>query len=203
MCAHLRLLLLHGRGRADRCRARADEDRDGRRHADDREPQARVAVRAAPWRMRRVWRVAVRPLRVRHGRPQGRPMDHPSAPDGPYWNLRGNGGMLSTARDMFRWHRALTGDSILSAAAKRKLFAPRVRVPELDGAYGYDWVVVDSDDGRVAWHDGGNDWSLATVAEFRRDGIMVFWVSNHACQKGRWNLQDAQLKLTQGVAERV
>lgn len=139
----------------------------------------------------------------RHGRAQGRPMDHPWAPDGPSWNLRGNGGMLSTARDMFRWHRALTGDSVLSATAKRRLFAPQVRVPELDGAYGYGWVVVDSDDGRVAWHDGGNDWSLATVAKFRRDRIMVFWVSNQAYQKGKWNLEDDQMKLTHGIAERL
>lgn len=107
-------------------------------------------------------------------------MDHPWAPDGPYWNLRGNGGMLSTARDMFRWHRALTGDAVLSATARQKLFAPQVRVPELDGSYGYGWVVVDPGDGRVAWHDGGNVWSLATVAEFRRRWIMVFWVSRTA-----------------------
>ncbi|WP_234334234.1 serine hydrolase domain-containing protein [Streptomyces sp. NRRL B-1347] len=139
----------------------------------------------------------------RHGRPQGRPTDHPWAADGPHWNLRGNGGMLSTARDMFRWHRALTGESVLSAAAKRKLFAPHVRVPELDGAYGYGWVIIDSDDGRVAWHDGGNDWSLATVTEFRRDATWVFWVSNHAYRQGKWNLQDDQLKVTKGIAERV
>ncbi|GGV66062.1 serine hydrolase [Streptomyces longisporoflavus] len=139
----------------------------------------------------------------RHGRAQGRPMDHPWAPDGPSWNLRGNGGMLSTTRDMFRWHRALTGDSVLSETAKKKLFAPQVRVPQLDGAYGYGWVVVDSDDDRVAWHDGGNDWSLATVAEFRREGIFVFWVSNQAYQKGKWNLEDDQMKLTHGIAERL
>lgn len=122
---------------------------------------------------------------------------------GPSWNLRGNGGMLSTARDMFRWHRALVGDNVLSAAAKRKLFAPHVRVPELDGAYGYGWVIVDSDDGRVAWHDGGNDWPLATAAESRRDQILVFWVSNQAYQKGKWNLEDDQMKLTHGIAERL
>ncbi|QDQ15406.1 serine hydrolase domain-containing protein [Streptomyces spectabilis] len=31
------------------------------------------------------------------GRPAGRPDRRPRAPDGPYWNLRGNGGLLSTA----------------------------------------------------------------------------------------------------------
>ena len=43
------------------------------------------------------------------GRPQGRPYDHPWAADGPFWNLRGNGGMLSSARDMYRWQLALAG----------------------------------------------------------------------------------------------
>jgi hypothetical protein len=39
--------------------------------------------------------------------------------------------MLSTARDMFRWHRALLGDHILDDA-KRQLFAPRVREEAAD-----------------------------------------------------------------------
>ncbi|MEU5891925.1 serine hydrolase domain-containing protein [Streptomyces sp. NPDC047461] len=139
----------------------------------------------------------------RNGRSQGRPMDHPWAPDGPYWNLRGNGGMLTTARDMFRWHRVLTGETVLSTAAKLKLFAPHVRVPEVDGAYGYGWVVIDSDDDRFAWHDGGNGWSLATVAEFHRDETMVFWVTNQAYRKGKWNLEDDHVELTQDIADRV
>jgi CubicO group peptidase (beta-lactamase class C family) len=138
-----------------------------------------------------------------HGRAQGRPMDHPWAPDGPYWNLRGNGGMLSTARDMFRWHRALADETVLSAAAKRKLFAPHVRIPELDGAYGYGWVVMGSGDDRFAWHDGGNDWSLGTLAEFRRNATLVFWVSNHARREGKWNLEDDHLELTREIAEQV
>ncbi|MFI1720668.1 serine hydrolase domain-containing protein [Streptomyces sp. NPDC020489] len=137
------------------------------------------------------------------GRAQGRPMDHPWAPDGPYWNLRGNGGMLSTARDMFHWHRALTGGTVLSDAAQRKLFAPHVRIPELDGAYGYGWVVVGAGDDRFVWHDGGNDWSLATLARFRRDATLVFWASNHASRKGKWNLEDDHVELTRRIAERV
>ncbi|MEI5100853.1 serine hydrolase domain-containing protein [Streptomyces sp. PmtG] len=35
------------------------------------------------------------------GAPAGRPHRRPWAPDGPYWNLRGNGGILSTATDLF------------------------------------------------------------------------------------------------------
>ena len=37
---------------------------------------------------------------------------------GPFWNLRGNGGMLSTAEDMFKWHKALLTNQYLSQAPK-------------------------------------------------------------------------------------
>ncbi|QFY15010.1 serine hydrolase [Nonomuraea phyllanthi] len=125
------------------------------------------------------------------GASKGRPYDHPWAPDGPYWNLRGNGGMLSTARDLLRWHRALSGDTVLSAAARRELFTPYVRMPDSDDSYGYGWVI--SDDGRIVSHDGGDTWSLADYARSPDGGVMVFWISNHAYQEDRWNMEDLDL----------
>ncbi|MGW0915419.1 serine hydrolase domain-containing protein [Streptomyces sp. NPDC002784] len=154
----------------------------------------------------------VLPRRPRHlvaveydskGRSQGRPFDHPWAADGPYWNLRGNGGMLSTAEDMFRWHRALLGDDVLPAHARDKLFQPRVQEPGSDSSYGYGWTLGDTPDGPVAWHDGGNDWSLGLVSRSLRDGVLVFWISNHAYREGRWNLEEQAEALTLGVADRV
>ncbi|WP_328501518.1 beta-lactamase family protein [Streptomyces sp. NBC_00457] len=137
------------------------------------------------------------------GRSQGRPFDHPWAADGPYWNLRGNGGMLSTAGDMLRWHRALLGDEILPARARNKLFEPRVPEPDSDDSYGYGWTISDTPDGPLAWHDGGNDWSLALLGRSLRDGVLVFWVSNHAYRDGKWNLDDRAGELTQGILDRV
>ncbi|MGW5640697.1 serine hydrolase domain-containing protein [Streptomyces sp. NPDC003832] len=123
------------------------------------------------------------------GRAKGRPYDHPWAADGPYWNLRGNGGMLSTAEDIFRWHRALLGDDILPAPARDKLFEPRVTEPESENSYGYGWTVGDTPHGPLAWHDGGNDWSLGLLSRSLTDGVLVFWISNHAYRDGRWNLE--------------
>ena len=139
-----------------------------------------------------------------NGEPKGKPFDHPCAEDGPYWNLRGNGGMLSTARDMFRWHAALEGDQVLSESAKDKMFESHV--PEEEGGdsyYGYGWVVSPTDEGRIVWHDGGNGWSLGVMAMFPDQDVMVFWVSNHAYKDGEWNLEDLEQKLTLGIAERV
>jgi CubicO group peptidase (beta-lactamase class C family) len=140
------------------------------------------------------------------GKPQGRPFDHPWADDGPYWNLRGNGGILSTARDMFRWHRALEGDAVLDRASKEELFEPYVlEEPGGDTHYGYGWVIADEAGlGRVAWHDGGNGWSFGVVARLLDEEAMVFWVTNrYRNPREGWNIAGLGERLTRGVLERV
>jgi CubicO group peptidase (beta-lactamase class C family) len=139
------------------------------------------------------------------GKPHGRPFDHAWATDGPFWNLRGNGGLLSTARDMLRWHRALNGDEVLDQRSKDELFKPRVLEEEGgDSYYGYGWVLQDTDDGPVAWHNGGNDWSYGELARLLDQGVLVFWVTNRYKDKDEgWNLSRLGPKLTQGVAARV
>ena len=142
----------------------------------------------------------------RRGRPRGRPFDHPWADDGPYWNLRGNGGLLSTARDMVRWHRALEGEEVLSRRAKRALFRPRVSIPSVAGYEGfraaYGWAVSDTDRGRIATHSGGNGWSYGVVARYLDAGVLVFWISNRASRAGKWDLQKLARKLTLGISAR-
>jgi CubicO group peptidase (beta-lactamase class C family) len=139
------------------------------------------------------------------GRPRGRPFDHPWADDGPYWNLRGNGGLLSTPRDMVRWHRALEGDVVLSRRAKRALFRPRVPIP-VEGYAGfraaYGWAVTRTERGRMATHSGGNGWSYGVVARFLDAGVLVFWISNRASRDGKWDLRRLARKLTLGISAR-
>lgn len=84
----------------------------------------------------------------------------PTEKNYPYWNLIGNGGMLSTSEDLYRWHRALLGDTILSKVAKQKLFTPYLR------DYAYGWRVIDTTQGTVHEHGGAS--SYGTCAHFRR-----------------------------------
>ena len=78
----------------------------------------------------------------------------------PYWNLIGNGGILSTTDDMFKWHLALMGDGVLSEAAKAKLYTPFLN------DYAYGWDVLESEHGTLIRHDGGS--MLGNAAEIRR-----------------------------------
>ena len=74
------------------------------------------------------------------GRDWGTLIDIPWLEDGPGWHLRANGGILSTVEDMYKWHLALLGETILSEEAKILYTFPHVK--EDNGAssfYGYGW----------------------------------------------------------------
>ncbi|WP_417450123.1 serine hydrolase domain-containing protein [Kordiimonas sp.] len=99
---------------------------------------------------------------------------------GDSWHLYGNGGVLSTAGDMLRWHRALLGNKILSAASRKLLFTPHV--PEdKEGVYhyGYGWSVVPNYKGKkLVWHNGGSYFSRAEFWRFTDDGT-AFFIASH------------------------
>lgn len=136
------------------------------------------------------------------GRDHGTPLDQPWAEDGPYWNLRGNGGLLSTPRDMFRWHVALLGDAVLDDDAKRELFEPRVREEPDETYYAYGWVVDDPDDPSILWHNGGNGWSYGEIARAPAGDTFVFWVANRSAGDG-WDLGEDGGDITSRLFERL
>jgi CubicO group peptidase (beta-lactamase class C family) len=122
------------------------------------------------------------------GRDWGTAFERPHADDGPFWNLRGNGGIQSTARDMIKWHIVLRGDALLPAVARSRLQAPLVSehdhyeveeaVPHL---YGYGWSTRITQRGtRMVRHDGGDDVNLATLRRYPDEDVAFFLASNQA-----------------------
>lgn len=125
------------------------------------------------------WRPEELAQGYQRGRRWGTLMEHPWAPDGPYWMLRGNGGIHSTAGDMLRWHLALEGDAVLPAAARLKLFTPYVREGGMPSHYAYGWVITTSRRGtRLIEHNGGNGIFSADCKRFPDDGLFIFAASN-------------------------
>ncbi len=114
--------------------------------------------------------------------PWGTPLDHRWAAGGPYWNLRGNGGVLSTTGDLYLWHLALTGDTVLSAAERRKIVTPYVREgPNTPSRYGYGWSMLHGPSGsRLASHTGGNGVFETDVRRYLDDQVVLVASSNKA-----------------------
>ena len=116
----------------------------------------------------------------------GTPLDKRWAEDGPYWNLRGNGGVLSTVWDMYRWHQALIGDKILSNDIKERMYARRVKEGKNSKSwYNYGWSLGDTPRGtRVIEHNGGNGVFFADFVRYVDDDVVIIAASNRSEDAG-------------------
>ena len=109
----------------------------------------------------------------------GLPTARPWAADGPYWNLRGNGGLLSTADDLLRFHEALQSGALLSDEARRLSVTPHT--DEGEGAasyYGYGWALFPAPGGTLVTHNGGDAGSSADLLRFVDDDVALVVLSN-------------------------
>jgi CubicO group peptidase (beta-lactamase class C family) len=110
----------------------------------------------------------------------GKPTEKQWDEDGPFWHLKGNGGILSTAEDMFRWHQALLTNRVLSKDAKAKMFHPRLRVGEDSSSYyAYGWDVHRTPRNTTYyWHNGANGIFFADFYRFIDEGATVIVLTN-------------------------
>jgi CubicO group peptidase (beta-lactamase class C family) len=109
----------------------------------------------------------------------GTVLERPIDEDGPFWVLRANGGIHSTAPDMLRWADALLKGSVLSDASMAKYWAPHVDEGGGDSHYGYGWVVQKGPaDQMVITHNGGNGIHFADMAIIPDREAVVFLQCN-------------------------
>jgi CubicO group peptidase (beta-lactamase class C family) len=124
-------------------------------------------------------RPAWKPEELAHGyrgdEPWGTPLDKNWAPDGPWWTLRGNGGILSTTGDLYKWHLALEKGELLSKEAQAKAYTPHVPEDEEGSShYGYGWAIDKGPGGtrRIA-HNGGNGIFAADFQRYPDDRLVI------------------------------
>lgn len=113
--------------------------------------------------------------------------------DGPFWNLKCNGGVLSTCEDMYKWYIALKGETILSAEQKNKMYTPHIAEdPSGQSHYGYGWAIIKTRrDTRLITHNGGNGIFFADYLNFEDENTFVY-VSSNASKRG---MQDVAWEL--------
>jgi CubicO group peptidase (beta-lactamase class C family) len=113
------------------------------------------------------------------------PVDHGSPADrlaragGVHWILLGNGGMLTTTEDLYRWEVALRRGTIVSPAVLAKLMTPifkRTDTVSLAAAW-----TIETVDGERVMHHGSDAPELGVNGEYRRypdDGFTVIFLGN-------------------------
>jgi CubicO group peptidase (beta-lactamase class C family) len=107
--------------------------------------------------------------RVDHGSPYERLVKS----GGVHWVLLGNGGMLTTTRDLYAFARSLRN-------APPKLFAPQFKKDERE-TQALGWYLEKSDDGHAMIHHGGDAPELGVNAELRiypDEGVVIVVLAN-------------------------
>ena len=89
---------------------------------------------------------------------------------------------MSTVHDMYAWHNALIHDSILSDAARAKLFKRHVREGDGDDwHYGYGWAIATTErDTTLITHNGGNGLFFADFRRYIDDKVTIIYTCNYA-----------------------
>lgn len=110
----------------------------------------------------------------------GKPTEKEWDKDAPYLHLKGNGGILSTTGDLFKWDQALLTDKILSSEAKQKYYHPALREDETGNSiYAYGWDVMKTDrNTRRVWHNGSNNVFYADFHRFIDEGVAIILMTN-------------------------
>lgn len=99
--------------------------------------------------------------------------------NGPYLNLKGNGGILSSANDMLLWSKAIRVNTILDEAATSKYLYPHFDVGAQDTFYGYGWGIKNNDsEHMLVSHSGGSDLFGSDMWIYPKKGITIIVLSN-------------------------
>ncbi|MFZ4456176.1 MAG: serine hydrolase [Bacteroidales bacterium] len=110
----------------------------------------------------------------------GKPTEKKWNGKSPYRHLLGNGGILSTTEDMFKWHKSLMTENVLSKEAKEKLYHPTIRANENNNAiYAYGWDVSKTNRNTYrVWHNGTNNIFYADCMRFIDEKTTLILMSN-------------------------
>lgn len=110
----------------------------------------------------------------------GKPTDKEWGKIAPYWHLKGNGGILSITEDLYKWHKALQTELILSNEIKQKLYHPKLRAEETEKAYyAYGWDVSKTNRNTTqVWHNGTNRIFFADFLRYVDEDITLIFLTN-------------------------
>ena len=94
------------------------------------------------------------------------------------WSDYGAGGVLTTTGDLYKWHLALKKEKILSAASKKKLYAPFLN----DYAYGWE-IRKTKQEKPFIQHGGDVPGYQSWFAQFPEDDLLIITLINN---RMRW-----------------
>ena len=124
---------------------------------------------------------------IAHGYQNGKdwgthPQHFAAAGGGPYWNLKGSGGLQASLNDMYLWATGIS-KSILDKESIKKMFTPYIKEEETNGFYsfGYGCTISQSRRNTKAIDNGGsNGIYFARLIRLPEEGLIFYMVTNES-----------------------
>lgn len=127
----------------------------------------------------------------RNNKPWGSNVERWAEEGGVSWHLKGNGGIMSTTLDMYKWHRAIQTAKILNPETIELYQAPHVVMATGTKHYAYGWeILASSKRGKVATHSGGNGIFSAYVLRYVDINRAIIFMTNETSPGSNKLLQE-------------
>jgi len=96
------------------------------------------------------------------------------------WHLKGNGGILSSPSDLYKWYIALKENKIISKKSFEQLTFPHVKENESgDSYYAYGWTIMNSDrNTKIIAHNGSNGVFYADFLQLPEEKTVIIYMTN-------------------------
>lgn len=114
-----------------------------------------------------------------NGVENNKPNEENWSDNGPYLNLKGNGGLLTRASDMLLWSQSIMNNTVLDEATTSKYLFPHFRPTNLYDSYGYGWGIENNDsENKLVVHGGASNLFTSDMWIYPNKGITIIVLSN-------------------------
>ena len=113
------------------------------------------------------------------GKEAKKPNEENWSDNGPYLNLKGNGGILTKASDLLLWSKAIMNNLVLDEATTAKYLYPHFEWNDMYTHYGYGWGIENNDsENKLVLHGGASDLFASDLWMYPNKGITIIVLSN-------------------------
>ena len=117
------------------------------------------------------------------------------------WTIKGNGGINSTLKDMYKWYGGLKENKVLSKSMTEKLTAPYISEDEeASSHYAYGWAIMNSTRStKIVSHNGSNGVYFFDFIWLPEEDVVVLFATNAFSRQVRgiaWTLEKIFFDLT-------
>ena len=114
-----------------------------------------------------------------NGKEAKKPNEENWSKQGPYLNLKGNGGILTRASDLLLWSKAIQNKTILDEATTSTYLYPHFQTNSLYSNYGYGWGIENNNsENKLVVHGGASDLFGSDLWIYPNKGITIIVLSN-------------------------